>query len=159
MPHQQQFGSQTQSIRHHNWPAKYGLPAASSIACPFHHQSEQVSLPYQNEPPPLPQYQYPFRYCQEAWVIVEFCDTRNLRKSNICRQEQCILTCNNTGQIKEEWKKISSGSNNKSHPKTTKTKCAGGSAKNQCDQYPAHLSGVSGYNDLHSNPPPPAVRP
>lgn len=57
MPHQQQFGFET----HRNWSAQYGQPVSSSMAYPIHHQPEQVSHPYRNQPPPLTQCQYPYQ--------------------------------------------------------------------------------------------------
>ena len=75
------------------------------------------------------------------------CDTRNLGRSNIRRQEQGILNCDKNGVIKLQWKGIKKtkkpAEGTKKPIEVDKTK-----NQNQQDQYPEHLSGVSGMTNF-----------
>ena len=79
------------------------------------------------------------------------CDTRNLGRSNIRRQEQGILNCDKNGVIKLQWKGIKKtkkpAEGTKKPIEVDKTK-----NQNQQHQYPEHLSGVSGMTNFTLNP-------
>eukprot|EP00956_Cyclotella_meneghiniana_P021238 scaffold38392_cov74-Cyclotella_meneghiniana.AAC.1 len=47
-----------------------------------------------------------FIHSQEKRVVIDMCDTRNLGRSSIRRQEQGILNCDKNGAIKLQWKEI-----------------------------------------------------